>query len=141
MIYFCFWTARLASCFTFLAELRYLYLGIIQQRDDDDAGVRLVLQALRQLTSPHLRSLTIYVVLSQKMSSYAFDAWSELGKLIDSPQFSRTLCELVIEFQDSEWRNIEAVQARDAWVAEKFPLCAAHGILRIYSFANPAGSC
>jgi hypothetical protein len=120
---------RMATCFTFLTQLRRLSFDLIQQEDYE--SVRPVLQAMRHLTSPHLVSLKIHISLAQDLSSYDFDLWFELGTLIDSPRFSRSLHELAFEFCDWGDAAKQSARARDTWVAEMFPLCAARGILQI----------
>jgi hypothetical protein len=120
---------RIARCFTFLTQLRRLSFHLSQREDND--GVRLVLQAMRHMESTHLASLTVYIDSIQDLSSYDFDSWFALGTLIDSPRFSRSLHELAFDFCDWGDAAKQSARARDTWVAEMFPLCAARGILQI----------
>jgi hypothetical protein len=120
---------QIARCFTFLTQLRHLSFDLIQQEANE--SVQLVLQAMRHLALPHLDSLHVQIWLVQGLSSYDFDSWSELGTLIDSPRFSRSLHKLAFKFLDWGGVAVDSAEARDMWVAEKFPLCAARGILQI----------
>jgi hypothetical protein len=98
--------------------------------------VRLVLQAMRHSTSSHLHSLTINMP-EQNMPSCDFNSWSELDTLVNSPQFSDSLHELLIKFND-DWdgTSLQFAEARDRCIEAKFPLCVRRGILQIHSMAS-----
>jgi hypothetical protein len=126
------WTARVARCFSFLTQLRYLTFDLSLLEDDNNSGVRLALEALRHLPSSHLHSLTINLALAQNPSSDDSDTWSELDMLIDGPRFSCTLHQLVIKFWIRAYeRDLRAAKATEMWIADRLRLSAARGILQI----------
>jgi hypothetical protein len=90
-----------------------------------------LLEALRRLTSLSLEELSITLPRA-KCHQLDLDTWTALGLLLDSPRFHPTFRTLSFKFA---WGWLKAThqeaQARELWIAERFPVCASRGILQI----------
>jgi hypothetical protein len=87
-----------------------------------------ILHALRHLTSPCLREVTILLPSADGLS-LDFDAWSEPHPLLESPRFLSTLVRLTFRFP--AWCQPEVTAENQPLFAKTFPLCAERGILHV----------
>jgi hypothetical protein len=124
-------TASILSRFTFLTQLRSFSFDFGEWRGNQNDCIRFMVQAMRYLTSPHLGELTITLPSWVKLGALDSDVWTELSLLIESPQFFHTLQTIIIRFAGRESLDSREVQTRKQWVEERFPLCAARGIVRV----------
>jgi hypothetical protein len=128
----CSWTAPRDQSFAFLAELRSVGFSF---EYDIPQPLEFVVQALRHLTSPYVQELTVTLFpFERDLPNY--DAWSELDLLLESPRFAPTLRAITFRAPPDAFRSQEglmAAAARDQYIAEQLPLCAARGIVRSLS--------
>jgi hypothetical protein len=122
----------LAACFVYLTQLRSVCFSL---KYDFSDPLYFVVDALGRLKSPHLEELTV-VLSSLEPDLLDEDAWSELDLLLESPHFAPTLRAITFRAPHNAFRSQEglmAAAARDQWIAEQLPLCAARGIVRSMS--------
>jgi hypothetical protein len=128
----CSWTAPRDQSFAFLTQLRSVCFSL---KYDFPEPLEFVVDALGRLKSPHLEELTV-VLSSLEPDLLDEDAWSELDLLLESPRFAPTLRAITFRAPHDAFRSQEglmAAAARDQWIAERLPLCAARGIVRSLS--------
>jgi hypothetical protein len=128
-------TVECAPRFAFLTQLRSLILQLSSYLfpGHPNEHARSMFSALRHLRSPHLQELTI-ILQADICDQPDLDAWSDLGSLLETTQSPFTLHTLTFWFlENTDPASAATIKFRERWVAERFPLCAARGILRVHS--------
>jgi hypothetical protein len=125
------YAGAIAKCFAFFAQLHSVSFDFTDQCFSHNNGLQLVIEALRNLTSPNLQELTI-TLQSAKYRSLNGDTWSELNSVLETSQFSPPLRVLVFRFQEKAVPTPAYTDmAREKWIKKRFPSYAERGILQI----------
>jgi hypothetical protein len=113
----------------FLTQLRSLSLTLDAWVSNPKDFAAFILEALRQLTTPCLEKLDIFLP-TVGCDRLDLDGWSELSSLIESLRFSSTLHTLTFRFWENTSKIPSVVTAREQWIMDRFPLCTARGIVQ-----------
>jgi hypothetical protein len=112
---------------TVLTQLRSLCMGY-----GANEGLRCAVGALRHMRSSHLQDLTLNMFMGSADALDDDDAWPELSLLIETSPNFKGLHTLTFRFWGfSELTNPGAVNARERWIGQRFPLCLALGVLHV----------
>jgi hypothetical protein len=76
---------------------------------------------LLQISSPHMRDITIHVLLRSLIEDGKSDFMDEI---LSRPMFSGLQS---VTFKVSDWKEVRS----ECWFKQKLPLCAARGILSV----------
>ena len=125
------YAGAIAKYFAFLARLHSVSFDFTDQCFSHNNGLQLVIEALRNLTSPNLQELTI-TLQSAKYRWLNSNTWSELNSVLETSQISPPLRVLVFRFQEKVVpTHAYIVMAREKWIKKRFPSYAERGILQI----------